>query len=175
MSTDPNNKQWYVIYTRSRAEKKVEAELVAKNIECFLPLQKKLRQWKDRKKWVETPLISGYCFVNITRKEYDNVLQSPNVVCYVTFEGRAAVIPEQQIVFLKQLLKQNDFDVAVTHENFIPGSHVEIMEGPLVGMRGELIDNRGKNKFLLRIEQLETSFLVEIPAVFLSALPQYSI
>ncbi|WP_346857521.1 UpxY family transcription antiterminator [uncultured Draconibacterium sp.] len=169
------NKQWFVIYTRSRAEKKVKEELIAKHIDCFLPMQKQLRQWKDRKKWVETPLISGYCFVHITRKDYDSVLQSPNVVCYVTFEGRAAVIPEQQILFLKQLLKQYDFDVQVSHDNFIQGEKVEIVEGPLVGMRGELIDNRGKNKFLLRIEQLETSFLVEIPAVFLSALPKNSV
>lgn len=166
----PTTKQWYVIYTRSRAEKKVEAELLAKGIDCFLPMQKKLRQWKDRKKWVEMPLISGYCFVHICRKEYDSVLQSPNVVCYVTFERKAAVIPEQQITFLKQMLKQYDFDVSISSDNFKPGKKVEILEGALIGMRGELIENRGKHKFALLIREMETSFIVEVPAHMLSPL-----
>lgn len=167
----PTTKQWYVIYTRSRAEKKVESELLALGIECFLPLQKKLRQWKDRKKWVEMPLISGYCFVHINRKEYDKVLQSPNVVCYVTFERKAAVIPERQINYLKQLLKQFEFDVHISRENFKPGKKVKIIEGALTGMQGELIEQRGKQKFTLRIIQMNTAFTVEVPAQHLSALP----
>ncbi len=165
-------KCWHVVYTRSRAEKKVFNELSEQGVECFLPLQKKLRQWKDRKKWVEMPLISSYCFVNIDRKEYDKVLQVNNVVCYISFEGRAAIISNQQIEDLRSLLKQYDFDVEVTHENFTPGKKVEIIEGPMLGMRGELIETRGRNKFILRIDQLETSFMVEVPSTYLSALPQ---
>ena len=122
-------KYWYVVYIRSRAEKKVFLELTARNIECFLPLQKKLRQWKDRKKWVETPLMSGYCFVYISRAEYDIVLQTYNVVCYVTFEGKAAVIPENQIDSLKQMLKQNEFEVTVSQENFEPGKKLKSLKG----------------------------------------------
>lgn len=172
MSNTNNQKYWYVVYTKSRAEKKVETELLTQGIECFLPLQKKLRQWKDRKKWVEMPLLSGYCFVNITRHDYDKVLQTNNVVCYVTFEGKAAIIPNQQIDDLKQLLKQFDFDVEVSHDNFKPGKKVEIIEGPLIGMRGELVKNRGKHKFILRIEKIDTYITAEVPAEYLSALPE---
>lgn len=167
-----DQKQWYVVYTRSRAEKKVEQELKLQGIECFLPLQKQLRQWKDRKKWVETPLLSGYCFVHISRKEYDQVLKTNHVVCYITFEGKAAVIPEKQIICLKSLLKQYDFEVSVSKENFEAGKKVEIIEGPMLGLQGELLESRGKHKFIIRIEQLETSFLVEVPAHFISALPE---
>jgi transcription antitermination factor NusG len=172
MSTAPNYKQWYVIYTRSRSEKKVEAELLAKGIDCFLPLQKQLRQWKDRKKWVESPLISGYCFVHISRKEYDIVLQVQNVVCYVTFEGKAAIIPEQQIIYLQQMLKQFDFDIEISHENFESGKKVEVIKGPLIGLKGELIEIRGKHKFILRIDKMETSFTLEISSDYISALPE---
>lgn len=172
MKLEPTHKKWHVIYTRSRAEKKVEAELTYLGIECFLPLQRVLRQWKDRKKWVETPLISGYCFVHITRKDYDRVLQQANVVCYVTFERKAAIIPDQQIDYLRQMLKQYDFDVTVSRKNFELGKQVEIIEGPLIGIQGELTEERGKNKFTLRINQMETSFTVEVPADHLSALPE---
>ncbi len=164
-------KHWHVIYTRSRAEKKVKEELTLKGIECFLPLQKKLRQWKDRKKWVETPLISGYCFVRISLKEYDDVLRTNHVVCYITFEGKAAIIPEKQIDALRRMLKQQDFDISVTHETFEPGKKVEIIEGPMMGTRGELLEVRGKNKFILRLYQINSIFTAEVPASHLSFLP----
>lgn len=164
-------KQWHVVYTRSRCEKKVSAELELNNIECYLPLQKKLRQWKDRKKWVETPIMSGYCFVCIGRNAYDKVLQTNNVVCYVTFEGKAAIIPVQQIDALKQMLQQQDFEVKLSQENFKPGKKVEVIEGPMIGLRGELVQTRGKNRFILRFTELNNAISVEIPASQLSLLP----
>lgn len=171
-TTINTQKQWHVIYTKSRSEKKVIDELSYNDIDCYLPLQKKLRQWKDRKKWVEMPLLPGYCFVYINRKQYDKVLQLNNVVHYVTFERKAAIIRQNEIDALKKMLEQQDFDVNVTHDNFETGKRVEIMEGPLAGIKGELIESRGKNKFSLRIEQIDTAVTVEIPANYLSALPE---
>lgn len=170
-----NSKFWHVVYTRSRAEKKVHEELTRNDIESFLPLQKRLRQWKDRKKWVEMPLMPGYCFVNISRKEYETVLKTSNVVCYITFEGKAAIIPERQINGLKQMLRQYDFEVTVTTGNFEAGRKVEVIEGPLIGLQGELLEARGKNKFMLRLEQINSSFTVEIPAEQLTLLPDEQI
>ncbi len=173
INQEKNNfsKSWHVVYTRSRAEKRVHEELTRNNIESFLPLHKRLRQWKDRKKWVEMPLMPGYCFVNISRKEYEVVLKTMNVVCYITFEGKAAVIPEKQINALKQMLHQYDFEITVTTENFKPGKRVEVIEGPLIGLQGELVEARGKNKFMLRFEQINSSFMVEVPAEQLTLLP----
>nr|WP_319512555.1 UpxY family transcription antiterminator [uncultured Draconibacterium sp.] len=171
-TTINTQKQWHVIYTKSRSEKKVIDELSYNDIDCYLPLQKKLRQWKDRKKWVEMPLLPGYCFVYINRIQYDKVLRLNNVVHYVTFERKAAIIRQNEIDALKKMLEQQDFDVNVTHDNFETGKRVEIMEGPLAGIKGELIESRGKNKFSLRIEQIDTAVTVEIPANYLSALPE---
>ncbi|WP_167607453.1 UpxY family transcription antiterminator [Maribellus sediminis] len=168
-------KHWYVIYTRSRTEKRVQSELEIKGIECFLPLQKKQRQWKDRKKWIETPLLPGYCFVNVDRIDYDRVLQTNNVVCYITFEGKAAVVRDDQIESLRVLLDQNDFEIDITPETFELGKKVEIIQGPLIGLKGELCEVRGKNKFLLRIEQIDKSILAEVPCECLSTVHEQSI
>lgn len=173
--TSKNTKHWYVIYTRSRTEKKVAEELQRQGIESFLPLQKKLRQWKDRKKWVEMPLISGYCFVHINRFDYDRVLQTNHVVCYVTFEGKAAVVNDDHVEALRTLLRQSEFDVEVSPGNFEVGKKVEIIRGPLVGLRGELAEIRGKHKFLLRMEQIDKTLMVEVPAEFLSAVPEHAL
>lgn len=162
-------KKWYAVYTRSRAEKKVYSGLTSKNIECYLPLRKKLRKWKDRKKWVMMPVIPGYCFVRISRKEYDTVLQTNNVVSYVIFEEKAAVIPDGQINYIKQMLRQTDFEVEISHKTFSPGKKVEIIDGPLVGINGELMELHGKSRFIMRINTINTAFMADVPAEWLTA------
>lgn len=155
---------WYAVYVKSRAEKKAQTELLYKEIETFLPLQRKLRQWSDRKKWVEMPLITGYLFVKISRSEYDLVLQSNYIVSYVRFEGTAAVIPDNQIEYLKLMLKQDNLDIEITKQTFEPGQMIEVIAGPLIGVRGKLIRIKGKNKVAIELEQLGYSALVEILA-----------
>jgi transcription antitermination factor NusG len=145
---------WYAVYIKSRAEKKALNELLFKEIETFLPLQRKLRQWSDRKKWVEMPLIPGYLFVRISRKEYDSVLQSSFIVSYVRFEGKAAIIPDFQIDYLKLMLKQDVVDIEIVRKNFEPGQNIEVIAGPLIGLTGKLVNIYGKNKVAIEFEQL---------------------
>ncbi|TAL09546.1 MAG: antitermination protein NusG, partial [Nitrospirae bacterium] len=54
--------RWYAVRTRSRHEKLVRDRLAALGLEHLLPTVHRLSQWKDRKKEVEVPLFSGYCF-----------------------------------------------------------------------------------------------------------------
>ncbi|MDD4108214.1 MAG: UpxY family transcription antiterminator [Prolixibacteraceae bacterium] len=164
-------KKWHVVYTRSRAEKKVHADLKAMEIECFLPLQKLLRQWKDRKKWIEVPLMTGYCFVRINSLEFDKVLRASNVVAYVVFEKKAAVIPDIQIEYLQTMVRQSEFEIRVSRDTFMPGKRVEVIAGPLMGLQGELMEEQGKNHFVLRIEAINTVFMAVVPAENLTALP----
>jgi transcription antitermination factor NusG len=154
---------WYAVRVKSRSEKKVASDLKEQEITAYLPIQKKLRQWTDRKKWVEVPLISGYVFVYISRKEYELVLRTPNVVCYIYFEGKAAVIRQDDIDVLKRMLGQSDVEIEVTLEHFKPGQLVEIIAGPLCGMKGELIEFQGKHKVAIRIHPIGYTVLVESP------------
>jgi transcription antitermination factor NusG len=154
---------WYAIRVKSRSEKKVYSDLIEQEIEAYLPLQRKLRQWSDRKKWIEMPLISGYVFVYISRKEYESVLKIYNVVCYVYFEGKAAIIRDADINLLKRMLGQVEVELEITLEQLKPGQMVEIISGPLCGVIGELINFQGKNKVALRIQPLGYTVLVEAP------------
>lgn len=170
-SNQAGNKKWHVVYTRSRAEKKVFCDLKSIEIECFLPLQKQLRQWKDRKKWVEVPLMTGYCFVRINNSEFNKVLHTSNIAGYVMFEKKAAVIPDTEIEYLQKMVMQSEFEVRVSRDTFSPGKRVEILTGPLMGLQGELIEEQGRNHFVLRIDAISTVFMAVVPAENLTALP----
>ena len=62
---------------------------------------------------------------------------------YVRFEGKAAVIRDQDIEILKRMLGQSDVEVEITREELLPGMQVEIIAGPMMGVRGELVSFRG--------------------------------
>jgi len=157
---------WYAIYTKPRAEKKIYQKLNDINIESYLPLQKRLKQWSDRKKWVEEPAIRSYVFVKISEKEYYDVLNIQAVLRYVTFEGKAASIPEWQINTMKLALDV-DAETEITNENIMTGEHVQIKKGPFMGIKGELIEYKGKKKVVVRIDNIGQSLLINIPINFL--------
>jgi transcriptional antiterminator RfaH len=162
---------WYAAYTKSRAEKKVLTELQRQGIDAYLPLQKKLRQWSDRRKWVEEPLIRCYIFVNIDMNDYYKVLNTRGVVNYITFEGKAVPIPDNQIEVLRKIVA-TEADVEVTADNFAPGDKVRVVSGPMHGLEGELVNFRGNRRVMVRIDHIGQQLLISIPAGFLEPIRQ---
>ena len=144
-------KRWYAVYTRSRAEKKTLEALEKSGIEAYLPLYKTLRQWSDRKKMVELPLIPSYVFVKIEETQYKKVLEVDGIVAFIKFENKLVAIPDQQIQFIKRLVEHGD-DLNVISEKVEQGDLVRIASGPLRGTEGEVIETSGKQKFVLRID-----------------------
>ncbi len=157
-----SEKTWYALYVKSRTEKKVALELEGNQIEFYLPLEKRLKQWSDRKKWVEEPLFRSYIFVHITPKEYFKVLQVRGAVKYISFEGKAVPVPPQQIEAIRIYLAEVD---PVVHENqeWKEGSEVEVMSGKLTGLRGILIKAKGKNRVKVEIEVVGSAIILNIP------------
>lgn len=160
---------WFAIYTNPRAEKKIFASLTEKGIESYLPLQRTLKLWSDRKKWVEEPLFKSYIFVHIPDDRYFEVLNTPGIVRYVTFEGKAVPIPEKQIEAIRYYLSTEDQPVE-TNIKLVPGQTVEVLKGPLHGLRGELVEISGRHKVKVEITAIGQSILVTIPLSQLQAL-----
>lgn len=153
---------WYACYTKPRAEKVAAQELLLHDIEHYLPLQRTRRRWSDRMKWVDVPLFRSYVFVRISPEQYNKVLAVNSIVRFITFESKAAVIPDFQVEAIKLLLNQGA-ELEITCENLLPGEMVVVQAGPLLGLQGELVEFRGKKKVLIRIGQLCESILVNVP------------
>jgi len=162
---------WFAIYTNPRAEKKAFSGLLEKGIDAYLPLQRTLKQWSDRKKWVEEPLFRSYIFVNIPQSLYFEVLSTPGIVRYITFEGKAVVIPPKQIDAIRYFLSETGpLDESTALEDLVPGSAVEIIRGPLKGLTGHLADHQGRQKVRIEIEALGQAVFVTIPIAQLKRL-----
>jgi transcription antitermination factor NusG len=155
--------KWYPVYTNPRAEKKALEALSAKGIESYLPLKRQLKQWSDRKKWVEEPLIKSYLFVRITEYEQSEVLMTRGITRFIYFGGKVSPMPDRQIDDLKLLLA-SAVELEITEENLLPGEKIVIKAGPLKGMTGEIIAYRSQKQLALRLENLGYSVIVHVAA-----------
>ena len=161
-----DNLKWYPVYTNPRAEKKAYQALLDKGIETYLPLRRLLRQWSDRKKWVEEPLIPSYLFVFVREQELKDVLMTKGIARFIYFSGKIAAMPERQINELK-LLMASPFELQITSENLFPGETVLIKAGPLKGLKGEVIAYRSQKLLALRLGEIGFSIVVHIPSALI--------
>jgi transcription antitermination factor NusG len=156
--------KWYALYTRSRFEKKMLAELTDRKIEVFLPMREVLSRWKDRKKRIWIPLFPGYIFVNHvdTPENRYKILNIAGAVRFVSFEGHANPIPDEQILYVRRFLESN---IAVDPYPYLQtGSRVEVVAGPLKGIRGILVEKRGRFRFVVQVDLIRQAVSVEIDA-----------
>lgn len=163
------NYRWYPVYTHSRAEKKAYEELNRKAILAYLPLKKTVKQWSDRKKIVEEPLIKSYLFAYISAKEYAEVLMTNGIARFIYFSGKIASIPDQQINELKLLLA-TDADLEVIDYDIKPGERVLIKAGPFKGVIAELVSVQNKQRIILRLQNMGYSININTSVAFVEPL-----
>ena len=58
--------RWSAVRKRSQAQKVVREQVMQRGIESFLPLMRRVSQWKDRRKRIDWPLFPGYCFARFS-------------------------------------------------------------------------------------------------------------
>ena len=101
-------KSWHVIYTKPRAEKKVEKRLNGFGISAYCPVKQEIKQWSDRKKKILVPVLPSMVLVNIDEKQRNKVFDIPGVVRYMFWLGKHAIVKEEEVDSLKKLLTQNN-------------------------------------------------------------------
>ena len=107
-------KSWHVIYTKPRAEKKVEERLNNFGIEAYCPVKQEVKQWSDRKKKILVPVLPSMVLVNIDEKDRNKVFNIPGVVRYMFWLNKHAIVKNNEVDSLKNLLTQNNI---VSQEN----------------------------------------------------------
>ena len=160
-----NEFRWYAVYTAPRAEKKVSERFAQEGIEHYLPIQTVKRRWSDRIKEVQVPVVNGYIFVRIPSTDYGKVTNVYGALAFIREGGRPVAIPDAQLDRLRFMVEHSEEPVEYTQESFEHGESIRICKGPLEGMLGELIELKGKNKVLIRLERFGCA-ITEVPMSF---------
>ncbi len=155
---------WYAVYTKSRAEKKVADELSKAGIHNYLPLKRELRQWSDRKKWVEVPAISSYVFIHIDETTRKTVFDINGIVAFVSDKGQPVTIPECQINAMKQTI-DNKIAFNIESCTITKGKEVTITAGPLQGVKGIVVNIKNNKKLYLNLDTIGFSMVINMDDV----------
>jgi transcription antitermination factor NusG len=148
-----NQKYWYALYTKPRWEKKVHKLLSQKNFEAYCPLNKVKRQWTDRIKTIEEPLFRSYVFVKVADAERTEVRFVDGVLNFVYWNGKPAIVKEEEIIELKKFLSEFE-DVQVSNIDIKPADEVMLTSGVMMGAKGRVLRVMGPNTVEVRIESL---------------------
>lgn len=162
---DKQNRQWYVVYTASRAEKKTANRLEEAGFEVFLPLYSTIRQWSDRKKKLSLPLIARVVFLRGSKQDLITVYDIPGVVGVLKEKGVPAVVRAFEIKNLKLLVKEWNGEQVNTKVNNLDlkvGDEVEVISGAFFGLRGTSVQLKGKHRLLIKLDALGLEYLVDV-------------
>ena len=155
---DPKETNWYVLYTFPRAEKQVKERLEREGIDCWLPLHRSPRVWSDRVKLVDVPLFKSYIFVHCTEVVLRSLIRIYGVVRIVYYNGKPAIVRDQEIEAIKDFLKE-----AEAHPLCF-GEEVEILCGAMKGVTGKIVQIN-KSHLVLTLEQLAATVCVKLETV----------
>lgn len=153
-------KDWFAVHTRYQHERFVESALAGKGFRTFLPTYKETRSWGDRRKVISSPLFPGYMFVSDARERKLDILTVPGACDIVSIQGIPAAIPQEE---METVMK-----VAACAEGLRPypflkqGDLVKVVSGPLAGIDGVLVKEKGGCWLVISIQLMGRSAAVAV-------------
>jgi transcription antitermination factor NusG len=151
---------WYAVCTVPRHEKVVARQMNGNELDHFLPLYKSVRRWKDRRKELELPLFPGYVFVHIAFRDRLRVQKLTGVLQIVSFNGRPAPVPENEIDALRNSLARNTW--LEPHPYLKVGRRVRVRSGPMAGVDGILVRRKDKFRLVLSVDLIRQAVALEV-------------
>lgn len=150
---------WYALYTCPRHEKRVAQQIERRSIGCFLPVYRSIRRWKDRRKELELALFPGYVFVQMELENRLRVLELSGAVRLVSFNGRPAVVPANEIETLQHRLSGAKVE---PHPYLQTGRRVRVRSGSMEGLEGIVVRRKDSCRIVFSIELIQRSVAVEV-------------
>jgi transcription antitermination factor NusG len=153
---------WHVLYTRHQHEKAIAYVLSNKGFEVFLPLYSATHRWNDRSKQLLLPLFPCYVFLRGGLERWLDIVTTPGIHMLVTSVGHPAVVPEEEIHAVRQLLEMSER--VEPHPFMRSGDWVRVKSGPLMGAEGILVRKKNLFRLVVSVEMLGRSAATEVDA-----------
>ena len=158
--------QWWVAHTKARNEKALAWDLMARGIDYFLPLVKRVTFSGGRKRHGMAPLFSSYVFFSgnedarytiLTTNRVANVIPVTERECFVRelYAIEQAIEHDQRLVFCP---------------TFAKGTRCRITHGPLENTEGIVLQGDDVTRVVLQVSMLGVGASLEISGDLLEIL-----
>ncbi len=154
------DKRWFAVKCKYRCERTLMEDLKDQDINVYVPIQKKIRQYASRKKESEVALIPSHVFVNIIQSEYLKIIQHLHVYGFLNFSGVLCAIPDREMNIMRRVVGEVE-DVRIDDATYVLGDTVQIIAGELTGLKGTLIEE-GNHNFKIALESLGVGLTINV-------------
>lgn len=149
---------WWVAHTKSRNEKALAHDLVAKNISYFLPMTWKVRRQSHRTIKSLLPLFTGYLFFCGNEAARVELLKTNRVANLLEVKDQEGLVRE--LTRFEQALRAGA--PLIPHKYIRKGQWCRVIAGPLLGLEGIVVQTKGDTRLVLQINMLGQAASVEI-------------
>jgi transcriptional antiterminator RfaH len=150
--------QWYVIHTKPRQEQRALENLQRQGFEAWLPMIALEKVRRSRLTQVTEPMFSRYLFIRLdtTQTNWSPIRSTLGVSKLVSFGNVPAAVPDALIDMLRE-------SPPLTPQRLMnPGDEVQLVDGPLRGLRGIYQQHDGEARAMVLIELLSQPQTIQI-------------
>ncbi len=160
-NTIPKHLSWFAVQVTPGKEKQVSDNLQMKGYKCLLPIQQTRRKTPCGVKEVRAPLFAGYLFCQLDLSHNRMpMLTTPHVRTLVTFGGAPTPLRDAEVKTIQRVVETGV--VAQSWPYLREGNPVELVSGPLAGLRGLLVSFKEDSHLVVAVEMLQRSIAVKI-------------
>lgn len=136
-------KNWYIVYTKVKSEKKVATTLSKKKIENFCPLNKIKTKSFRRNKILFEPLFQAYVFVHISENEIPLLKQVDGIISLLHWMGKPAIINKDEIDVIKDFAHDYQ-NIELEKAQVNPDNLVSMVDSPSYSIDGNIFTLKNK-------------------------------
>jgi transcription antitermination factor NusG len=153
-----NNKNWVVLYTKSRREKKVAEFCNMGGILNYLPLERRLSQYGSKMVFSMVPLFPGYLFCCCDQKDRYNLLMTHHVARVIRVADQFGLLRDIERLYEAQNANL-ELKPCAYYEK---GKRVKILSGPLCGYEGIVQRIKGQRRLVLAVDFIRQAASIEV-------------
>lgn len=158
---------WYAIHTHAKQEGRAESNLLAWNVETFLPRYQSQRRHEFRKEPVYTakPLFPGYIFAHFDAEAMSHNIRYTRGVHSIVSVGDWPAPVDDAVISMIMSRRGEDGFIRLGNE-IKPGDDVIVRDGPFGGFEG-VFERRMKDteRVMIMLKTVTYPFRVVLPDV----------
>ena len=165
LQPSPGGRQWVVLHTRPRCEKKLVRHSRQRDAIAWLPTVRRVHNYGKRVRHHDVPLFNGYVFAQIDTQDRDWFRGSPYTANLIEVRHEMRLLAP-----LRAVAEALRAEVPVEVLPFLqPGRTVKIIGGPMKGAEAVIAEIKGKHRVILHLELIQQSVAMEIDPAYLQA------